>query len=76
VGEVALGAVSMPGPIAWGADRPVPDDYDSDGKVDPAAYRPSTGQWFILLASTNYTTYIVKSVGRQRRRASLGRLRR
>jgi hypothetical protein len=42
---------------------PVPGDYDGDGMVDPAVYRPSTGQWFILKSSTNYTTTLVVAWG-------------
>ena len=33
-------------------------DFDSDNRADLALYRPSTGQWYILQSSTNYTTYI------------------
>jgi hypothetical protein len=51
--------------FTWGVstDVPLPGDYDGDGKADPAAYRPSTGQWFILTSGSSYTASIVVSWG-------------
>ena len=40
--------------IAWGGpgDVPVPADYNGDGRVDPAVFRRTTGQWFIRNVGT------------------------
>ena len=49
----------------WGVstDLPVPGDYDGDGKIDIAAYRPATGSWFVLLSTTNWATYVTYQWG-------------
>jgi hypothetical protein len=33
----------------------MPADYDGDGRMDLAVFRPSTGQWFVLYSSTGGT---------------------
>jgi len=45
-------------PITWRRCQgvPVPADYDGDRKFDPPVFRPSTGGWFVLKSSTNYSS--------------------
>lgn len=60
VSQAASLSVPVPGYQLWGlpGDIPQPGDYDGDGRVDMAVYRPSTGSWYVLLSSTNNTTFI------------------
>lgn len=41
--------------VPWGApgDRPLHGDFDGDGKVDAAVFRPATQTWYIRQSATN-----------------------
>jgi hypothetical protein len=34
-------------PFGANGDVPTPDDYDGDGRVDTAFFRPATANWFV-----------------------------
>ena len=52
-------------PTPWGmpGDIPVLGDYDGDRRLDFTVYRPSTGQWFVLMSHLSFTTFFVRQWG-------------
>ena len=46
----------------WGVsgDVPVPADYDGDGFTDAGVWRPSTGEWFVLLSASEGVSQVTQ----------------
>lgn len=53
-----MGEGSQQTSILWGqnGDKPVPGDFDGDGKTDFSVFRPSSGYWYIQNSSDNTTS--------------------
>ena len=64
---VSDGTLSSSQTFTWTVTNVTPAlsiiDFDHDGRADITVYRPSTGTWFILTSSTNYTTRVVYAWG-------------
>jgi hypothetical protein len=46
-----------------GGAAQLPGDYDGDVKSDLAVWRPSSGVWYVLTSSSNYTTFLSQGWG-------------
>ena len=55
-----LTATVLGPPLQFGTqgDKPVPADYDGDGKTDLAVYRPATAEWFLFGTATGFHTRV------------------
>ena len=51
--------------IPWGnaGDAAVAADYDGDGRTDLTVYNATTGVWYILTSTTDYSSYMTFTRG-------------
>ena len=50
-------------PLGTAGDKPLLGDFDGDGRLDPAVFRPSTSAWIILKSSLNQLTQTIFGAG-------------